>query len=129
MGLEQMARAAAAMGTEGWAILKVRLDAAGERVAEGVRERYLSVNRRPDARGAGGIDNESSTRGAFVVQTIRKSPFPELRRPNYGPRMMRKAFLPSAWANRNYTLLQAEAALEEAKRIYWNSGGRGVIAL
>lgn len=127
VGLKEMARAAAAFGNGSWELLREHLLAAGDHVAGGVRGRYLTVNRAPDNRGAGGIDNQASIRGAYVVQTIRKSEFPGLRRPNYGPRMMRKAFLPAAWAGRNYTLLQAQMAIEEAKRIYWTTGGATII--
>lgn len=108
------------MGNEGWVLLEKHLLAAGERVAGSTRQHYLEVNSSgPDIRGAGGIRAQASTKGAFVVQTIRKSEFPSLRRPNYGPRMMRKAFLPAAWGNRGYTLAQAALAVEEAKLLYW----------
>lgn len=116
-----MGAAAAAMGTQGWELLERHLLVAGDHVAAGVRSRYLTVNANPDERGAGGIDNQASTRGAFVVQTIRKSEFPDLRRPNYGPRMMRKAFLPAAWEAREFTLAQAALAVEEARAVYWNT--------
>lgn len=118
-GLEGLTAAAMAMSNGSWALLEKHLLAAGQRVAEGAQSRYLTANAQPDIKGSTGIRAEASGRGAFVVQTIRKSPFPELRRPNYGPRMMRKAFLPSAWENRSYTLTQAALAIEEAKALYW----------
>jgi len=120
-GLEGLAAAARGMANGGWAILEKHLLAAGERVATSTRSYYLDVNKSgPDIRGSTGVRAEASARGAFVVQTIRKSDFPSLRRPNYGPRMMRKAFLPAAWANRGYTLAQAALAVEEAKALYWH---------
>ena len=121
VGLKGLARAAAAMGTEGWAMLERHLLIAGAHVATGVRQYYLTVNAQPDQRGAGGIDNQASTRGAFVVQTIRKAENVSMRRPNYGPRMMRKAFLPAAWQGRDFVLMQAMSAVEEAKKVYWDS--------
>lgn len=119
-GLEGLAAAARGMANGGWAILEKHLLAAGERVATSTRTHYLDANLSPDVKGAMGVRAEASARGAFVVQTIRKSEFPSLRRPNYGPRMMRKAFLPAAWENRGYTLTQAALAVEEAKALYWH---------
>jgi hypothetical protein len=118
-GLEGLAAAAQAMSNGSWALLEKHMLTAGERVAEGSRSRYLTANRSPDIRGSEGIRAEASAGGAFVVQTIRKSDFPELRRPNYGPRMMRKAYLPAAWQSRGYTLMQAALAIEEARALYW----------
>lgn len=120
-GLEGLVASAKAFGDAAQALLNEHLLAAGERVAASTREYYLTVNSSgPDATGAGGVRAEASARGAFVVQTIRKSEFPEMRRPNYGPRMMRKAFLPAAYQNRAYTLLQATLAVEEARALYWH---------
>lgn len=120
-GLEGLVATARAFGNGAQALLEEHLLAAGERVAATTREKYLTVNSSgPDVHGSSGIRAEASGRGAFVVQTIRKSEFPEMRRPNYGPRMMRKAFLPAAYQNRAYTLMQAQLAVEEARALYWH---------
>jgi hypothetical protein len=120
-GTVGLARAAAKFTTEGYALFLGELTKAGERVKQGVQERYLTVNQQPDVRGAGGITLRTGLRGAEVGQSIRKSEDASLRRPNYGPRMMLKAFIPALKAERTYVVVQAKAALETAKALYWRS--------
>ena len=118
-GLEGLAAAARAFANGAQSLLDQHLLAAGRKVAADTRRYYLEVNQRPDVKGSTGVREEASLRGAFVVQTLRKAENESLRRPNYGPRMMMKAFLPAAWENRAYTLMQAQLAVEEARALYW----------
>lgn len=120
VGLSEMAAAAAEFSAFAWERLRAHLLEAGYAVRVDVEGLYLEVNKNPDEKGAGGIRNEASYAGAFVVQSIRKTSNTNLRRPNYGPRMMVKAFLPAAWANRSKTLLAAVAAVEEARATFWD---------
>lgn len=120
-GTTGLARASARFGTEGYALFIGELTRAGERVKQGVQGRYLTVNTRPDTRGAGGITLMPGLRGAEIGQSIRPSEDLSRRRPNYGPRMMLKAFIPALKAERGYVVEQAKAALETAKALYWRS--------
>lgn len=119
-GTAGLAKAAQRFGEEGWALFVHDLGEAADKIKEGVQQRYLTVNSSgPDERGAEGVDTRVNAKGAAVFQTLRKSENVSLRRPNYGPRMMLKAFRPALQADRAYVVAQARAALEEAKLLYW----------
>lgn len=122
-GTREMATAARAFGEAGYALFIEALFEAAAVVKDGVVSRYLTVNKRPDNRGASGIIHRADATGAVVIQTIRRSEDPSLRRPNYGPRMIRKAFLPSMADHAPYVVAEAEKALAEARRLFWNSAG------
>lgn len=119
-GTAGLTRAAQKFGEEGYALFIKNLGDAAEKIAEGVRQRYLTVNKSgPDQRGADGVVVRLNPKGAAVAQSLRKSEFPSLRRPNYGPRMLAKAFIPAMRADRADVVARAKAALEEAKNLYW----------
>jgi len=122
-GTREMAAAARAFGEEGYALFIESLFEAAEAVKEGVVSRYLTVNKRPDQRGADGIIHRADATGAVVIQTIRRSEDPSLRRPSYGPRMIRLAFLPSMAEHAPFVVAEAEKALAEARRLFWSSAG------
>lgn len=66
--------------------------AIADRVSVDVRSRYQPYSEI----GAAGVKAKVSTKGAaLVVQTLRRGRNMNLRRPNFGPLMMRKAFLPA----------------------------------
>jgi hypothetical protein len=112
-GLLEKERTAGAK-TEG--LLTERLLEVGDQVADDVRHRYIDYS----AAGANGVEAKVFTSGLWVVQTIRKSRSPLRRRPNFGPLMMRKAFLPAAHDNEAAATAAATAAVAEVTA-YWNS--------
>lgn len=100
--------------TEG--LLTEHLRTLGDDIAEDVATRYIDYS----VAGAQGVQAKVFTSGLWVVQTIRKSRAVLRRRPDFGPLMMRKAFLPAAHDNEAKALLAASLAVEEAAA-YWNS--------
>jgi len=119
-GTAGLARAARRFSEEGYALFIKDLEEGAKRIEEGVKSRYLTVNAQPDNRGAEGIDSRATEKGAAVFQTLRKAEFPSKRRPNYGPRMLARAFIPAMREDRAYVVAQAKLALEEAKKLYWH---------
>lgn len=89
----------------------------GEKVAADVRQRYEPYS----AVGAEGVQEKVLASGLWVVQTRTKSRNPKKRRPNFGPLMWDKAFGPAASDNADHVLEAAEAAVQEAAALYWNT--------
>jgi len=119
-GLDGMYYAMRRMGSV--EILQAALDDASEQVANDVRHNYLTVNRRPDFRGASFVREQALVKiGVRIVQTIGKTSDPAKRRPNYGYRMMKRAFLSAAWWNRAFVWMTVYEAYTEAKALFWES--------
>lgn len=99
-------------------ILTDHLLEVGRKVAIDVSERYIDYS--PD--GAAHVQEKVfASTGLWVVQTLRKSANVMRRRPNFGPLMMRKAFLPAAADNEAGVLLAADLAVQEATALYWDN--------
>jgi hypothetical protein len=81
-------------------------------VAARVRAKYSPYS----APGAAGVKAKLSggqvwTGKAVVAQTLAKSRTMSMRRTNFGPLMMKKAFLPALDATQEYARMEAEALL------------------
>lgn len=102
--------------TEG--ILTDHLLDLGRDVAIDVSDRYMDYS--PE--GAQYVQEKVfAGTGLWVVQTLRRARNPLRRRPNFGPLMMRKAFLPAAADNEDQILLAGELAVQEATALYWDN--------
>ena len=116
VGLTALLEKERTVGAKTQGLLTSRLEAVGDVVRDDTRHRYVDYS----ARGAEGVQTKVLTSGLWVVQTIRKSRNILMRRPNFGPLMMRKAFLPAAREHEDTVLTAASAAVKEATA-YWNS--------
>jgi hypothetical protein len=119
-GTAGLARAASRFSEEGYALFLRGLGEGAKDIEAGVKSRYLTVNKQPDTRGSEGVSSRVSPKGAAVFQTLRKTEFPSNRRPNYGPRMLARAFIPAMREDRARVVADAKLALEEAKKLYWH---------
>jgi hypothetical protein len=119
-GTAGLSRAATRFTEQGYALFLKGLGQGAKDIEQGVKSRYLTVNATPDNRGSEGISSRVNAKGAAVFQTLRKTEFPSNRRPNYGPRMLAKAFIPAMREDRARVVANAKAALEEAKKLYWH---------
>lgn len=116
-GLESLLAKEHTFGSQVQGTLTDHLLNVGQTVADDTEARYLDYS----VEGAYGVRARVFTSGLWVVQTLRRARSPLRQRPNFGPLMMRKAFLPAARANEPRILLAAELAVEEAKARYWNT--------
>lgn len=117
VGLAELLEKERTFGARTQGILTERLLALGGTVASDVSGRYIDYS----PAGAHGVKAKVFTSGLWVVQTIRKSRNPLRQRPNFGPLMMRKAFLPAVRDNEGNVLEAATAAVEEARTRYWET--------
>lgn len=116
VGLTALLEKERTVGAKTEGLLTERLEAVGDVVRDDTRHRYIDYSER----GAAGVQTKVFTSGLWVVQTIRKSRNILMRRPNFGPLMMRKAFLPAVREHEDTVLAAAEAAVQEAKA-YWEA--------
>lgn len=114
-GLTDLLRAEATVGAKTEGLLTDALRGVGEMVARDTRQRYQPFS----PTGAAGVETKVFVSGVYVVQTLHKSRNLMRRRPNFGPLMMRKAFLPALRDNETRVVEAAEAAVETARLRYW----------
>lgn len=115
-GLTELLEKERTVGARTEGALTEHLYTVGEQVAADTRGRYLDYS----VDGAHTIQAKVFVSGLWVVQTRRKSRNILRRRPDFGPLMMRKAFLPAARNNEDRILLAASLAVEEVKTAYWD---------
>ena len=120
-GVANLSRAATNYGGRGMLVFRKELASGAKRIQKGVQSRYLSVNKRPDRRGASGVRTRITPVGASVKQILQRSEDISKRRPNYGPRMMKHAFLPAMKEERGFVVAKAQEALQLAKLKYWHN--------
>jgi len=116
-GLAELLAAERTVGDKVEGELAGALQAVGEIVARDTRARYQPFS----PAGAAGVQTKAFVSGVYVVQTIRKSQNILRRRRNFGPLMMRKAFLPALRQNENRVAEAAGAAIEQARIRYWEA--------
>ena len=116
VGLTQLLEKERTVGAKTQGLLTSRLEAVGDVVKDDTSRRYIEYS----TRGAEGVQRKVLTSGLWVVQTIRKSRDITKRRPNFGPLMMRKAFLPAARDHEETVAAAADLAVREA-RAYWEA--------
>lgn len=114
-GLTELLEAERTVGAKTEGILTEHLLQVGGVIAEDARTRYQPFS----SRGGAGVQAKVFTSGLWVLQTLRKSRDPRRQRPNFGPLMMRRAFLPALRDNSTRAVAAARAAVEEAARVYW----------
>lgn len=117
VGLTELLEKERTVGAKTEGLLTEKLRQVGETVAVGTRTLYGPYS----SRGAAGVTTKVLVSGVWVVQTIRKSRNTLRRRPNFGPLMMRKAFLPAAYDNQQAVLAAAQQAVDEVAATYWNT--------
>lgn len=116
-GLTELLRKEQTVGAKVEGELATALQGAGGIVARDAAHRYQPFS----VRGGAGIQTKVFVSGVYVVQTIRKARDVTKRRPNFGPLMMRKAFLPALRDNETKVIAAAEAAVEQARARYWET--------
>jgi hypothetical protein len=112
-GLVELLAAERTMGSKTEGRLTDHLIRLGADISEDVRGLYGPIS----IEGAYGIEEKVFTSGLWVVQTIRKSSVIRRQRPNFGPMMFRKAFVPAAQKNEEKIVLVAELAVAEAAKL------------
>lgn len=116
-GLQELLEKERTFGAKTEGFLTDRLLELGKDVQRSAQAYYEPYTQR----GADAIQEKVfATSGLWVVQTLRKSRDLSKRRPNFGPLMMRKSFLPAARDNEAKLLPAAQAAVEEARAFYWD---------
>lgn len=118
-GLTQLLEAENTVGAKTQGVLTDHLLRLGEDVAVDVRHEYLSYS----VEGAYGVVAKVFTSGLWVVQTLEKSRDVSKQRPNFGPLMMREAFIPAVDENEPRITLAADLAVAEATALYWEERG------
>jgi len=118
-GLDQLLAAENTVGAKTEGILTDHLLRLGEDVAKDVRHEYLDYS----VEGAYGVVAKVFTSGLWVVQTLEKSRDPSKQRPNFGPLMMREAFVPAVEENEPRIVVAADMAIAEATALYWDEKG------
>jgi hypothetical protein len=118
-GLDQLLAAENTVGAKTEGILTDHLLRLGEDVAQDVRHEYLDYS----VEGAYGVVAKVFTSGLWVVQTLEKSRDPSKQRPNFGPLMMREAFVPAVEENEPRIVVAADMAIAEATALYWDEKG------
>lgn len=116
-GLTELLRAEKTFGARTQGFLTEELHKVGELVAADARSRYAPYS----TVGGHGVQTKVFTSGLWVVQTIKKSRDPRRQRPNFGPLMMRKAFLPAARDNESAAVTAATVAVDRARARYWET--------
>lgn len=116
-GLLELLEAERTVGAKVEGELATALQGVGEIVARETRQKYQPYS----TVGADGVQTKVFVSGVYVVQTLRKSRNVLRRRSNFGPLMMRKAFLPALRNNENRVAEATAAAVEQAKIRYWEA--------
>jgi len=119
VGLDQLLSAEQTVGAKTQGILTDHLLRLGEDVARDIRGEYLNYS----VEGAYGIVAKVFTSGLWVVQTLPKSRYVQKQRPNFGPLMMREAFIPAVDENESRIVVAADLAVAEATALYWDERG------
>jgi hypothetical protein len=115
-GLTQLLELERTFGAKTQGILTEHLHHLGEQVMEDVRDRYAPYS----IEGAYGVVEKVFVSGLWVVQTLPKSRDKNRQRPNFGPLMWRKAFVPAVRDNEARIGIVAEQAVQEARELYWD---------
>ena len=116
-GLTQLLELERTFGAKTEGFLTTELHKVGQLIATDARGRYMPYS----VEGAQGVQEKVFTSGLWVLQTKKKSRDPRKQRPNFGPLMMRNAFLPAARANESGAVTAAERAVEAARLRYWET--------
>jgi hypothetical protein len=114
-GLTQLLEAERTVGAKTEGVLTEHLLAIGADIAEDARTRYRPYS----SAGGAGVQAKVFTSGLWVLQTLKKSNDERRRRPNFGPLMMRHAFLPALRDNQSRAASAARAAVEQVAATYW----------
>lgn len=116
-GVTELLEAERTFGARTEGFLTTELHKVGQVIASDARARYAPYS----VEGGQGVQEKVFTSGLWVVQTRKKSRDPRKQRPNFGPLMMRKAFLPAARDNESRAVAAAAAAVEAARLRYWET--------
>ena len=117
-GLRELARAIAQAEAEVQTFMTAGLMEIGDKVATDVRSVYSGYSQP----GAAGVQTKVRKSGnVLVAQTLRKSRGLR-RRPNFGPLMMRVAFLPARDKNEATTQAAAEGLIVRIREEWDRSG-------